>query len=526
MFMFVGEELRIRRVMATQLNLTSPGVLTALLAVAALIAAPVTVFAQDNSFDVVLAGGRVIDPESGLDAIRHVGIRGDRILAVSEQPLDAQLRPGGTRLDVTKLVVAPGFIDLHAHGQSARANEFQVRDGVTTALELEFGFPQVERWLASRKGKALIHYGVSVSHAHTRTLALPDFGQQALAELAAMTGDFDAYLFPQTGTALMRGLRQPLPENLFPALRATLDRGLEEGALGIGLAYAYCPGAKREEILRVFQFAAERGVPIFTHVRSTGIEAIQEVIDAAAATGASLHIVHINSSSLDKLPVALELIRGAQSRGVDVTTEAYPYTAGSTLIQSPIFDEGWRERRGIDYSDLQWQATGERLTEESFRRYRDEGGTVIIHMMKEPMIELALRTPFVMIASDGMPYAPGAHPRLAGTFSRILGRYVRERGALGLTEAIRKITLMPAQRLEAVAPGMRNKGRIRVGADADVTVFDAANVRDTATYESGPNYSEGIRHVLVAGTLVVEDGVTVQGVFPGRAILGHYKVGE
>jgi dihydroorotase len=259
-------------------------------------------------------------------------------------------------------------------------------------------------------------------------------------------------------------------------------------------------------------------------VRSTGIEAIQEVIADAAATGASLHIVHVNSSSKDELPIALELVRGAQSRGVDVTTETYPYTAGSTLIQSPIFDEGWRERQGIDFADLQWQATGERLTEESFQRYREQGGTVIIHMMHEPMIELAVRTPFVMIASDGMPYAPGAHPRSAGTFSRVLGRYVRERGVLSLTDAIRKITLMPAQRLEAVAPAMRNKGRIAEGADADITVFDPARVVDTATYESGPRFSEGIRHVLVAGTLVVQDGSTVSGIFPGRAILGrHWK---
>jgi N-acyl-D-aspartate/D-glutamate deacylase len=286
------------------------------------------------------------------------------------------------------------------------------------------------------------------------------------------------------------------------------------------MAHEYYPGADRREIFRVFEFAAEKGVPIFTHVRSTGMEAMQEVVANAAATGAPLHIVHVNSKSGGQLPLVLDVIAACQRRGLDITTEAYPYTAGSTGIQSAIFDEGWRERQGIDYGDLQWQATRERLTAESFARYRQQGGMVIIHNMKEEMIELAMRTPFVLIASDGMPYAPGAHPRSAGTFSRVLGRYVRERRAMSLREALAKMTVMPARRLEPVSPAMRNKGRLREGADADITVFDPTTVRDTATFETDLSFSEGIRHVLVAGTLVVRDGATVTGVFPGRAIVG------
>jgi hypothetical protein len=477
--------------------------------------------AQAPDLDLVLAGGRVLDPESGLDAVRQVGVRGASIVAVSEKSLDARLRPGGTRLDVTGLVVAPGFIDLHAHGQSPRANEFQAHDGVTTALELEWGFPQVARWLASRAGRARVNYGVSVSHGNLRTLLLPDLGKGAADELAAVTGDFDSLLSPPPKSALDLGRREPLPKHLFPALREGIARGLREGGLGVGMPHEYTPGADRAEIFRVFEMAAGLRVPVFTHVRSIGLEPMQEVIADAAATGAALHIVHVNSKSQNELPAVLDLIAGCQRRGLDVTTEAYPYTAGSTSIQSSIFDDGWQQRLGIGYGDLQWQATRERLTAESFARYRREGGLVIVHNMKEQMIELCMRTPFVMIASDGMPYAPGAHPRSAGAFSRVLARYVRERGTLGLMDALRKMTLMPARRLEAVAPSMKNKGRLREGADADITVFDPATVRDTASFETDLSFSEGIRHVLVAGTLVVRDGATVEGAFPGRAVRGE-----
>jgi N-acyl-D-aspartate/D-glutamate deacylase len=221
-----------------------------------------------------------------------------------------------------------------------------------------------------------------------------------------------------------------------PALREALEQGLREGALGIGVMPEQTPGADRREIFRVFQFASDNTVPVFMHVRANGIDAMQEAIADAAATGASLHIEHVNSKSLNQLPLALELISSCQHRGLDITTEAYPYPAGSAFIQSAVFDDGWRERQSADYQDLQWQATRERLTADSFERYRAQGGVVIIHNMKEEMIELAMRTPFVMIASDGMPYAPGVHPRSAGSFSRVLGRYVRERGVLSLMQAL------------------------------------------------------------------------------------------
>ena len=499
----------------------SSGVVTALC---------ITLFActtASQDFDVVISGGRVIDPESGLDAERDIGIRQSTIAEISEGSLMDELRDGGTLIDATGLVVAPGFIDLHAHGQSNEATRYRVRDGVTTALELEAGYSYVDDFLSSRQGKARIHYGASVSHRVVRGLVQPELAARnesvrATLREVARADEPLAMLRELERSELGEANYRDVPEEVIGALKQELQRGLYEGAIGIGMAHAYYPGASRREILRVFQFAGNLQAPIFVHARSRGLPAVQEVIANAAATGAPLHIVHVNSTSIGELPEVLELIQGARERGLNVTTEAYPYTAGSTFLQSALFDEGWQETFGISYGDLQWQDTGERLSEETFERYRSLGGAVIMHYQQEEMIELAMRTPFVMVASDAMPYAPGAHPRSAGTFARVLGRYVRERRVLDLSLALGKMALLPAQRLEDIAPAMRSKGRLQVDADADSVVFDPERVIDTATYEDGLSYSTGITHVLVAGTPVVRDSEIVEAAFPGKPIRGRY----
>jgi dihydroorotase len=247
----------------------------------------------------------------------------------------------------------------------------------------------------------------------------------------------------------------------------------------------------------------------------TGLE---EVVAAAAETGAPLHVVHITSMGLKFTPDLIAMVEGAQRHGLDVTTECYPYTAGSTMLQSAIFDSGWQESQGITYKDLQWADTGERLTAETFEKYRKQGGIVVIHSIPEEATRTAVANPMVMIASDGMMITGAkVHPRGQGTFSRVLGHYVREEKALDLSTALRKMTLMPAQRLQKRAPAFQNKGRIRVGSDADITVFDAYRIIDKATYDAPLQYSEGIQFVLVNGVPVVKDGQLVEGIFPGRA---------
>ena len=251
---------------------------------------------------------------------------------------------------------------------------------------------------------------------------------------------------------------------------------------------------------------------------TTGVAGLEEVLAAAVATGAPLHVVHITSMGLKFTPDLIAMVEGAQKHGLDVTTECYPYTAGSTALESAIFDPGWQENMGITYKDVQWAATGERLTAETFEKYRKQGGIVVIHSIPEEAARTAVANPIVMIASDGMPITGAkVHPRGQATFSRVLGHYVREEKALDLMLALRKMTLMPAQRLEKRAPVFKDKGRIRVGADADITVFDPARIIDKATFDEPLQYSEGIQFVLVNGVAVLKDGQLVEGVFPGRA---------
>jgi len=273
----------------------------------------------------------------------------------------------------------------------------------------------------------------------------------------------------------------------------------------------------------VYKLAGEMKALVISHVRQPDIASIQEVIADAVLTGAPLHIVHINSMSLGQIPLALEFIKSAADKGFDITTELYPYTAASTLLQSAMFTEGWQERLGISYGELQWEATGERLTKERFEMNRKAGGIVIIHMMKPEWIRTGIAAPGVMIASDGMPYSPLAHPRTAGTFSRVLGKYAREEKVIDLMTAIEKMTLLPAKRLESVAPMMRYKGRIQVGADADITVFNPATVTDKATFDKGLAFSEGIEYVIVNGVIVLKNGKTTANVFPGQPVYGKYK---
>jgi hypothetical protein len=287
----------------------------------------------------------------------------------------------------------------------------------------------------------------------------------------------------------------------------------------------YTPAASHGEIVDVFHLAAEGGASVHVHLRhagiqepNTGLVGIEEVIAATAATGAPLHVVHITSMGLRDTPRLISIVEGARKNGLDVTTECYPYTAASTSLESAIFDPGWQEQLGITYKDLQWVKTGERLTSETFAKYRKEGGSVVVFAIPEEAVRTALANPIVMVASDGSRITgPRIHPRGQATFTRVLGHYVREEKALTLMAAVRKMTLMPAQRLEKRAPEFKDKGRIRIGADADISIFDPTRVIDKATFDEPLQYSEGIPFVLVNGVAVVKNGELVQGVSPGRA---------
>ena len=436
-------------------------------------------------YDTVIQGGRVMDPESGLDSVVNIGILEGQVRAISGDNLD-----GSRVIDATGLIVAPGFVDLHRHGQSERAYRLQVQDGVTTGLELEIGTPNAATWYAEREGGQLVNYGVSIGHIGVRARAMGD---------------------SVLGSGGITARQQSSPDQISET-EQLIREGLAQGAIGVGFGTAYTPGATMDEIEHIFSVAADLGVTAFVHMRG-GLEGLDSTLTAANNAAASLHIVHANSSGGGNILEFLEMIQMAQDEGRDVTTEAYPYGASQTGIQSALFDdwESWDDER---FERHQWVRTGERLNRETFSNYREEGGSVIIHGRTEEMTLAAVTSPLTIVASDGGT----GHPRGAGTFARILGRYVREQGALELMDALARMTILPTLRLEEFVPAMKTKGRIRVGSDADITIFDPETVIDRATYLEGSLTSDGIEYVLVNGIPVVYEGEIAEGVRPGKAI--------
>lgn len=468
------------------------------------VAAVSTAQSQAAPYDIVIANGRVMDPETNLDAVRFVGIRAGKIAAISATPL-----AGKTTIDAKGLVVAPGFIDLHAHGQDDENYRVFALDGVTTALELEVGTSDIPGFYASRAGKALINYGASVGHVRARMVVMNDPSQGLLP----------------TGS----GGHQVATETQIAEIKRRIDAGLAAGALGVGMGLQYTPAASKYEVLEAFRAAAKYHAPVFVHVRGfaatdpgSSVESFMEVIAASAISGAPLHIVHLNSMSLAATPKTLAIVKDARAHGLDVTTEAYPYIAGMTEISSALLDQ-YVDGPDSNFSKLMLVTTGERLTRATFTAARKAGGSVILFLNSPEMEAMAITSPLTAIASDGLLQNGKGHPRTAGTNARVLGHYVRETKQLSLMDALRKMTLMPAQRLEKVAPMFLNKGRLKVGADADIAVFDPATVQDRSTYQQPSLPSVGFRYVLVNGSPVVMSGSVSDRTFPGRAARGPIR---
>ena len=485
--------------------------------------------------DLVLAHGRVIDPESGLDAVRHVAIANGKIVAISQNPLQ-----GKEIIDVRGLVVAPGCIDLHSHSQELPGARMQACDGVTTHLELEAGaMPITAHYDRLAKEGRPINYGASVSWAVARIAAIHKLkpeGSRDFLEKGFLLNDWTEKLATQAQEDQIIDL---------------IEQGLKEGGLGIGLLAGYSPEFGKKENFRIHQLAARYKVPVFTHVRFTSdieprssFEAYQEVIAMSSSTGAHVHICHFNSSSNRDIEYCARLIADAQKRGVRITTEAYPYGAGSTGINAAFFrNPNWPKRFHLDYGDMVYLKTGERLTKERMLELqeKDPSGLIILHFLdpeKRPgdqaLLDRSVLFPGGAIASDAMPWQVDgktlhgdvwplpekaiAHPRTAGCFSRVLGRWARDRKALTLMDAIRRCSLIPAQILEESVPLMKNKGRIKVGADADIIVFDADKIIDRATFTKPAQTSAAFHLVLVNGTAVVRNGELIPTAMPGRPI--------
>ena len=453
---------------------------------------------SNTVYDIVIRNGRVIDPETGLDEIRNIGITGSQISLISADSLE-----GKKYIDATGLVVAPGFIDLHAHGQTNVENSYQAYDGVTTALELEIGVDTLAAFLRTRSGKALLNFGA------------------AACQLAIRNKVISGNNTPQKSIyneLNIPAIKEAVSPEQFVEVRNLLKESLAHGAIGIGVPVGYQSGASIPEIFDIYAFAGEQNTPIFSHIREGGTIAFQQALANALVNKATLHLCHLNSMARKDVSICLEMVERAKQNGYNISTEMYPYTAANTEISSVIFDEGWQDRLGCSYEDLQWVETGERLTEESFNTYRKTGGSVIIHMMKPQWIEQCLQSTVTAIASDGGEYSPFGHPRGAGTFARVLGKYVRELEVLTLNQALYKMTYLPAKTLEAFVPTMKKRGRLQEGCFADITIFNPNSIIDKASFKRGFHKSEGVIYLFVNGQLVIENAKLLLEVFPGEAI--------
>jgi N-acyl-D-aspartate/D-glutamate deacylase len=447
-------------------------------------------------YDVAIVGGRVMDPASGLDRTANVGLKRDRIAIVTSAPIR-----GRATIRATGLVVAPGFIDMLS-GSNAEGDRYKAMDGVTTVLSTHGGPVDIAAYYAgiARRG-ALLNYGTVVGHGSLRQAA----GAKDLHE-------------PATPEQVRR-------------MAQLADAAMRQGAFGVGFGIEYIPGTSGEEVMQLAAVAARYRGNLHAHIRLPHLldpfQGINELIAASAATGVRAEVVHIGSMAIFRQAEALRLIDRARARGVDIAADVYPYDAWMTHIESAIFEPGWREKYHLDYKDLVRPDTGETLTPVTFEAYRKQGGAIVCHQIPEAEIALALRHPVVSIASDGT-IGEGAqnHPRGAGTFCRVLGRYVRERHVLSLTTALRKMTIMPAVRMARAAPAMARKGRLQAGSDADITVFDARTVADRADYKNPKQYSTGVRWLFVNGVAVVRDGQLVTSVHPGRPIWGRGRISK
>jgi hypothetical protein len=476
-----------------------------------------------TAYDVVISGGRVIDPESGLDAIRNIGIVGGSVAAVSDEPMQ-----GTTTIDASGLVVAPGFINVHSHSWTPLGQEFELKDGVTTALELEAGaYPVAEFGTHAPiavAGNARINFGASVGHAWARSAILEAGDSLSGADhmVASAISEGGA------GDMERPAFRAPLSPQQLEQLRAHLETGLNEGGLGIGMLLDYMSEVVDDAEMRVvFELAADRQAPIIVHIRR-GIAGdpagLQEIIQYAKESAAAVHICHVQANAMGNIDEFLRLIREARTQGVKITTESFPYNSASTSNTAAVFNRDWQTIFDITYEDVEWAATGERFDEEMWHEYREKhpGGTVIHHYNKEEWTSVATNAPDVIIAADGFPIftlEQKVAPFGIGTNSRVLGRYVRQKGSLSLQDAIAKMTYLPAKMLQDYSPSMAMKGRIKVGADADITVFDPATVIDNATTSDPFQASSGIVHVLVGGQLAISDGELQSDVYAGRRVL-------
>lgn len=486
---------------------------------------------------LLLRGGRVVDPGTGTDEVRDLLVQDGRVADAALAAPDVDV------LDVRGLVVGPGFVDLHSHVHTVAGQRLQAMDGVTTALDLEAGLMPLERAYreAAEQGRPL-HYGFAASWGGARAQVL--LGMQPDASIVQGLAVLGDPLWQATSTPAQRD-----------AWLELLRGELAAGGLGIGVLMGYAPRSDPAEYLAVAQLAAEAGAPTFTHVRelvesdpTTPYDGAEELVRAAAETGAAMHHCHVNSTSRRHVDRVLGTITRARDAGSRVTVEAYPYGAGSTGIGAFFLAPERLASWGLRPSSLVLLPSGERIADEArLREVREQapGTPCVVEFLDESdpadqaLLRSSLAYPDAIVASDAMPvfWSDGSidsrewplpprgstHPRTSGTFARSLRTMVRDTGTWTWLEGFRRCSWLPARVLDEVAPAVRAKGHLGIGADADVVVLDPEALTDTASYLDPTSPSQGVRHLLVSGTPVVRDGALQVDAYPGRPVRGQMR---
>ncbi|WP_180899906.1 amidohydrolase family protein [Martelella soudanensis] len=489
-------------------------------------------------YDLLIKGGRVIDPESGCDEIADVGIRAGKIVKIGA------LQSGRSIIDGSGKVVCPGFIDLHAHGQSVAADWMQAFDGVTTALELEVGALPVAAWYESQQARGrVLNYGAAASWIFAR--------KQVMGGIVPVPGKHPMEMMGE-GADNRGGWSSDVADPTCVAdICSIVEAGIREGGIGIGIPSGYASGAGVKEMTQICSLAARYGMPTFTHIPfmsnvdpESSEEAYIRIIGYAAATGAHMHICHLNSTSLGDIARCRELLLNAQARGLPITVEAYPYGTGSTVVSASFFAApDFTQRTGSGYDSIELVHNRHHMRDrDELMAVRSEEPAALVawHFLdveadeaNQRLLDLSVLYPGGIIASDAMPWVEpdgtiyrgeewplpptlSAHPRSAGTFTRFLGEYCRLGGKIGLVEAIAKCTVLPARVLEPCLPAFRRKGRLQEGCDADIVVFDPATISDRAHFADMTRSAVGMEAVIVGGTPVIVHGELDTAVRPGR----------
>ncbi|MGI9517321.1 MAG: amidohydrolase family protein, partial [Pirellulaceae bacterium] len=493
----------------------------------------------------VILNGRVMDPETNLDAVRNVGVKDGKISVITEDAITGQ-----QTIDAKDHVVAPGFIDGHCHiVDSPLGQKGLLRDGVTTTLDLETGAFPVDTWYDNLSGKSQTNYGASFSIAAARTAAFNPAFRNQTGQFKSKTGNLVTDLFGGMPIGADWVNRVPTDDERKIILQLVED-GLKRGTLGVGPPTGYMTkGFTSQELIAIQELIGKYGRLSHVHTRfssqtspTSGILAFQEVFASAGDYGGGVVIAHFKAQSLALTRDVLRYVDALRDEGKPIVLEIYPYNygaAGNGVAADYLKPENYQDNMGRTYSDITEIATGKPLTQ---ARYEELVKTapntpVMFKNAKEADMLLGLAHPDVLIGSDAFPYtdpatgkmvtdwdtpwgAANTHPRTVGAHAKVL-RLTREQNLMPLMLAISKMTWQYAQFLQDNGvPQMAFKGRMQVGCDADITIFDPATVRDNSSLDQGKNSmpSTGIPYVIVNGTIVVQDSQVLKGVYAGKPI--------